>query len=370
LLSLRGEADINFLEETFNARIESEIENYGFVMKHNLFNNSIKNLDGSYIKSTLSSLEKTNISFVNPSISDFLINFLKTSKSERIRLFQGIKYLEQITNLFHPSLGGYINFDKDEGIKFCKILLGRENKISAIKNPEDFELNFLKVVLDLFPNASDNQNIIRLFNNLSFDIAHNTFSTYISILKGVAHMEQLRKYVIDNWNSLILTLYKFAYGEDDFDKIISLFEDYRQDYNEFINDKENYNFIRDKIVEYLSEVIEERIRDSAGGYDYSEEIDYYEDGYTDVTKYNLDTDIGDIIHDEFQEFEKMTIANGLYDVDSSSINIDTDDLVNTLEDSYFQSVIDSYDRDYYDVENGDSSSMSQIDRIHDLFSKD
>lgn len=369
LLSLRGEANISLLEETFNSRIESEIENYGFSMKYNLFNNSIKNIDGGYIKSSLNNTKEINISFINPSISDFLINFLQTSKSERIRLFQGIKYLEQITNIFHPSLEGYINFDKDESIKLCKILLDRENKISAIKNPADFELNFLKVILDIFPNASDNQNIIRLFDNLSFDIAYYTFSTYIFILKRVAHIEAVGNYVSDNWNSLILTLYQFAQDESDFNEIISLFDSYEQDHDKFIQDEENYNFVRNEIVEYLSDIIEDMIKDDVGAYSYTEEFQYYGDGYGEDVKYTLSDDIEEIIHNEFKEFEKMIFANGLYNIDSSNINIDTDDLVNTLEDSYLQNVINSHSSDDYD-DYGDSSSVSEIDRIHDLFTKD
>ncbi|PQV47406.1 restriction endonuclease [Jejuia pallidilutea] len=379
LFTLRGEATLNSLEQAFNVRIENEAENFGHVVKNDSFNKSIKNLEGSYLKTSYDGKNETVIiSFVNPSISDFLINYLKQSNFEKLRLIKGMVFIEQIVNVFDPSFKDYLNFNKTEGKKYYKAILDNENKIKELTSTKRFELEFLKTLLSLFYGIVEEKVIIRLFKKLDLENINGTsIDSFIYVLERISHIYELKEIIIANWNTLILDLYYWADDESRYNSIVSLFEDYSQSYDEFINDSDNNQTVSELLINYLTEIIDQTIIDSVTDYDFEPKTEYTQVGWQEYIEethgFELRDDIDGIIEDELIKYQDMIFLSDGPFITSSDLNIDTSDLVSRMEEGYLEYQISSAENYYDERPRGNSSyssnSYNETDRINDLFSE-
>src|SRR5699024_11164338 len=50
LLTLKGQTGLSTLAKTYEGRLKSEVEDFGYQIKNNSFNNALKNLEGAYLK--------------------------------------------------------------------------------------------------------------------------------------------------------------------------------------------------------------------------------------------------------------------------------------------------------------------------------
>lgn len=108
LFSFNGKVDKNILEKAFNARYDFEIKNSNIKRNYEAFDTSLKTLSNSFIKITLISSNQLEyiVEFYNPSISDFLINYLKKNIRDKERIIESVKYAEQLDsfNIFEKSI--------------------------------------------------------------------------------------------------------------------------------------------------------------------------------------------------------------------------------------------------------------------------
>ena len=374
LLTLKGNTSLKILEYTYNARIESEIINYGYKVKNDSFNKAIKNLEGSYLNTSFNGTNNlTSIYFVNPSISDFLLNYLKKSNSEKLRLLEGITLIEQVMNIFHPHMKNYINFNINEGRKYYKILIKNEEKFRKTFSSIVFELKFLKTLLSLFGNVIDDQNVIKLFRKLKFkEIDYSYVNDYIYILERVCNIEQLNEFVVENWNSIILDLFKLIDNTSDYNKVYNLFEFYSQSYEDFIN--KNKEEISDILINLLVEDIQQSIIDNVSEFEFEFDLDYFkvrpQNSYEETNPYKLIENIDEIIEAELDEYlDQDFLFNGPY-ITHYDLNIDTFYLVEELERLYLEEKINSTDAYFDDSSEGTTTPIySDLDKINDLFSK-
>ena len=380
LFTLRGEASLNLLEQVYNARVENEIENFGHKVKNDSFNKSIKNLEGSYLKTSYDGDNKTTIvSFVNPSISDFLINYLKQSNFEKLRLIKGMVLIDQIVNVFHPSFKDYLNFNKTEGKKYYNSILESEDKFRELANSKNFDLEFLKTLLSLFSGIVEEKVIIRLFKKLDLeDIHRSNIDSFIYVLERINHIGDLKDLVIANWNSMILDLYYWADDESRYNSIVGLFDDYSQSYEEFISNSDNNEAVSELLINYLSDTIGQTIIDNVTEYDFEHKTEYTQVGWQEYIEetygFELHDDIDSIIEDEFRKYEDMNFLSEGPFITSSDLNIDTSDLVSRMEEVYLENQISSAENYYHDDGSRGSGSYnidfsSESNRIDDLFSE-
>ncbi len=368
LFSLRGESSLNRLEKAYNMRIKNEINNYGYTLSNNSFNKALKDLEGSYIKVITITQNKTSVSFINPSISDFLFNYIKESKSEKKRLFQGIVFLEQITNIYHPSLKSYINFNEGEEIDFYVLLIQKSEEICQNCLDSSCSVKLLKVLLVFFPKYYKKKDFIKLFKNISpKDINLENYTDYIYILMRADLLAETKEIVLSSWNQYIYNLYKYAINREDFDRIHYLFEDYGKCYQGFIENKNNYNFIKGEFIRFLSKRIAETVNNNKYDYEYTEEHSQNQDKFRRLIRISLAENIEDIIYNELMKYEKMTfLAYGPYvTIDELEINIDN--LLVDLEDSMFEYITGSNNHNSYihyspesETSNSDSSLIDYL----------
>ncbi|SHL33763.1 nSTAND3 domain-containing NTPase [Chryseobacterium polytrichastri] len=93
LLTFNERVDINLLEKAFNKRIDY-CTSKDSVLPINPFKNALDKLDKGFI------IRKNNtVDFINPSLKDFLINYIQTDTREINLMVDSIKYIQQVSEL-------------------------------------------------------------------------------------------------------------------------------------------------------------------------------------------------------------------------------------------------------------------------------
>lgn len=99
LTNLPNEVFKENLEQAFNELYKCRSKRYGFSRDAQAFRKSLKELDGNFIKID-SSEHRTTIEFHNPSILDFMNNYLRENKSVIEELCDSIIFFEQCEYIF------------------------------------------------------------------------------------------------------------------------------------------------------------------------------------------------------------------------------------------------------------------------------
>lgn len=92
LLSFGDKADKEELEEAFLKRLEYEVINNNGKKEILAFAKAFKKLEGAFII-----LKDNTVNFINPSIVDFLLKYLREDKDEVLRIAESAKFASQLT---------------------------------------------------------------------------------------------------------------------------------------------------------------------------------------------------------------------------------------------------------------------------------
>lgn len=90
-------------KEAFDARLAYETKEHGYKKPINYYNKSIETLLGGFIKrydQPYYPSKKFFLEFINPSVVDFFINYLKDRKNETLRIIKSARFYEQIETRF------------------------------------------------------------------------------------------------------------------------------------------------------------------------------------------------------------------------------------------------------------------------------
>ena len=106
LLSFGDNVTIHDLEIAFNSRLDYEVERNNYTKPMSSFRTSFMRLEGGFIVQ-----ETHNIylyKFINPSLVDFLLKYLKNNYDEITRIGESAFYLKQLTTRLYP-----LTFDRN-----------------------------------------------------------------------------------------------------------------------------------------------------------------------------------------------------------------------------------------------------------------
>jgi len=99
LTTLPDEVALEGLEKAFRKFYEFRQKRFGFSTRPGDWNDALKELDGNFIKTGKRGAVHV-VSFHNPSVKDFMENFLESSDSDVIDLFKGAFFYEQYASLW------------------------------------------------------------------------------------------------------------------------------------------------------------------------------------------------------------------------------------------------------------------------------
>lgn len=347
LFTLNGKCTLKILEEAFLGRIESEINNFGYKAKNNSFKKTLKELEGAYIKIVPNSKSKTlsEVLFINPSITDFLFNYINNSNEEKEKILKGIIFFNQLKNVFYPHHQKHLKIDDSDKEKILKIILQNEERYRGFIGNYGFDISFLSYLSKTFPEYLDEDNKIRLFNSINLEKMEGSFDDYIFILSKNIYEE-----ANNNWDLTIKNLFKNMYSIEQLTSIINLFDLYGKSKTSFFSNLENIIVVEEAILEYMSAYIEEDILNNYDSFEYENAPKYVQvsmdDYYIESYEIKMVEDFEAIKEEYFNNCYDM-IETFLKPIDSwlvisyENLFIDENSLIEQLEDIYISNMIEN-----------------------------
>lgn len=107
LFSLGGSAYESMLKDTFEKRLQTELQKSAIKTSDSPYNNSMKMLlDGFVCREVIKSgnYKLVKISFINPSVSDFMADYLKRNEMVANRIVESIILVEQMSKLIQAEV--------------------------------------------------------------------------------------------------------------------------------------------------------------------------------------------------------------------------------------------------------------------------
>ncbi|AWG22859.1 hypothetical protein FFWV33_15655 [Flavobacterium faecale] len=152
LISFGDSANITELENAYNTRVRYEVKNNNKHIEMFAFSKSFKRLEGGFILLK----NDDDVNFINPSLIDFLMNFLAENQDEVNRIAESVQYLSQLTvRLFSLGRTGKVKIPKS----LEKRLLTDYQSFISNENV-DYDLIYLALVIYKYVEDDDKEEVI------------------------------------------------------------------------------------------------------------------------------------------------------------------------------------------------------------------
>lgn len=255
LLTLGRNVEKDVLEIAFDERISNEVLKHGFSRRVNIFNIAFKNLLSGYITNSYFSQygSKSHVNYINPSLRDYLILYFNRNSSEKWRLIDSFKYIEQFLIVFkiRKPTPNFIFIDHIEIRKFLEV--ANFKKLKSIEVEDNDNLNLRYAYLFSEYRHIENKEfidslILEKFKLIDWEsINLRFFSDLIPILKFTDLKSELHDFIKDKWNIIIAKLIIIVDEDFELERVKDLFSYYDFDYSLFIAEEYWEDLIYDAI---------------------------------------------------------------------------------------------------------------------------
>jgi hypothetical protein len=237
--------NITHLEIAFDARVSYEVKHNGIKRYPNMFRDSVRQLLDGFFSSVIDENGKHTISFINPSLVDFLLNYVTENKNEKWCVLNSAVYLEQFTSYFHygpnssPSFDDFVPIDDDEVSDF---FLQIERIQKDIRSTAEFTSNqFLATEILKLHQIHSEAHLSKKWVNLYFtifnpeEIERDHFEVILRLLQWLPESEIRPDELDDLFPKIILKLFTLASFDQEFKSVVALFDDHRKNLDEFLS---------------------------------------------------------------------------------------------------------------------------------------
>lgn len=363
LLSLfsfaKSRVSIYNLKSAFDARYKYEIKENGFTRQTNAFQTSLKILTKSFINSV--KIDETNyFELSNPSIADFLINYLRKNNEERDRILYSIAFADQLNGFFSMVRKDKIILDSyflnEYYIDFKKLIPSFQN----ISSPYAI-LDTLHLFTNFFISQAktDIETFHLYLNKLTKAEKQHyvTSSSLINVLKSIARnfSNDTKKIVIKNWGKFISMLTYNASTPEDLAAIRPLHELYGVNLEDTLIRNEG---LRGNLESKISELFIE--------YAHNSSLDSREDDILQAYEYGKSDMIENIFWDLYcEDFFPIFDMEEYFEDFHHDYYIDYDEiLMQVISNSSYNTNDDSFD-----LHKESSSTKSENELIKELFER-
>lgn len=214
------------LEKAFEARYAYEIKINGFVRKSDAFNRSLKKLTDSMISLRDDNyLNEVNVSLLNPSIADFLINYLGDRAKEQERILLSAIYLDQYLKYFATEDG--IEVGKELWEKWFLYFRDHHDKMLAMDKDTDPALLRLYLVLYMFFPMLTGRVALIFLEELDFmKLGGLHFEKIVFCFQILKDFSECQKFIAERWPGIFANLLFLAIDEREFQFVFDLMVSY------------------------------------------------------------------------------------------------------------------------------------------------
>ena len=257
LFSIGDSSPIEILEEAFSKRCEYEVKYHGYKSELNSFNRAVKNLLGGFLNSTIYNSHVHQVTFFNPSIVDFLINYFANNNDVKERVINSAFYFRQLYSRFGNSESGKIQLKRKEKELVKQRLIHGDLKIF----PTEIEvIELLRTYLEVFELEETKSEVARILSGFRMGtIRYSNFNFLVTVLENVSKSKDLKDVVVLRWEEWISKLMGTGDDQDSILKVVNLFKVYEIEYSVFISNPANKENIQKVLDNWWEENIDDII---------------------------------------------------------------------------------------------------------------
>jgi hypothetical protein len=352
LYSLNGSCRKKELENNYNSRLEFEVKNNNYKKPIDSFSKSLRVLNGGFLSINNIS-DYIEISFINPSLQDYLNYYIEENNSEKERIVKSSNKIEQWYWIFIK----YKKFENIDSI-YSKFFLN-QNKILH-RNEESI---FLSALFIYFYIDDENSTIPKLLESITdwdFIYERNNYTFYLlnDFMKHSISNSKINN-TVSNFDKSFFFNYINDYETiyDIIDRVQLLKNHYNFSIKEFIVDNFNNSNYKKFIASFLKS-LKSLFKDL-----FDEEFEYLlrskeKESYED-TLYHLEENYNFIQNNIFDDFifnfseikdrdwEETIKINILENVKELPKKFNEDDIDEIIENQYINEIYYDYE---YDLE--------------------
>lgn len=219
LISFGDNANITELEVAFNSRVQYEIENNNKHREMFAFKKAFQRLEGGFILLK----NDVNVNFINPSLIDFLVKYLKQDKEEVLKIVKSVKYVSQLTERLF-SLRYDSNNEIPESLE-KRLLTDYQSFISD--GNSDFDLIQLALVIYKYIDNIDKEDVIcEIIDSITeWEALYEDYSLnshFKEFMLAVKDNENINSVLQDRIEEIVSELFR---GKNDINEAIDLLEE-------------------------------------------------------------------------------------------------------------------------------------------------
>ncbi|CRF34046.1 unnamed protein product [Brachyspira suanatina] len=311
--------DLNILKESFNKRL-FELKNIDTTI--NNFDSTLNRLSNSLLKINIDKNNNKNISVLNPSINDYIFNYLRYNENEIKNILNNAVYIEQYINLYEKTDECFIkekiiNLIYDSSIFTFKSYTNIYYEVlSLILEFNIKDLNIISIVQDCFIKSSDNIKIniyssfiMKLYNSTLWDF-YNFNDVFLVVNNFNKILQNIDCLSIINILYKIKKKYNFNYPDDFIKHLKEIFH------------KDIYDSLDSFFCEKMCEFSEKVVNDEIEYYIFKNDLEELNDNF-DISV--ISKDISSVIDELSDIIEK---------INSIVSYCNKEELISSIENSY------------------------------------
>ncbi|MBS0032082.1 restriction endonuclease [Chitinophaga sp. 22321] len=227
------------LRDAFNSRYDYEILRNGHKRKVDAFEGGLKKLSGGFIIMIWHPGENIRtVNLFNPSIADFLLNYIKNRPDEMDRIFFSARFFEQITGYFKRG-GDYFNIPDDRCEDYYKVFRERSQQMLLLGGSKGSkQLTILFVFATQFQKYCSEKEMFDLIAEVDTSNTDIDFTMFSTVLNFVVGFPTIEKLINSEWRQFLALGIQIAGDVDEVAACLKVFEKYGITKDMFEGEKE------------------------------------------------------------------------------------------------------------------------------------
>ncbi len=364
LFSLGGnQISADHLSVAFESRYRYEIKYNNIRRQPKAFQNASKKVLNGFVNLAQNPNTGQNLyTFFNPSIIDFLLNYLRENDTEILNILNSAIYFEQFTTYFDVESNGKVRINPTLRTEIFNCFINRMQDLKSIFIDADIKCEQLNILQSFFETeiTSNQHLVISLIKELALDTSSLNGGKLPFILWRIGiHQEWLQviQYIKSNFEELAIGMLANIEEEDDLKYFAELFGIYSQDFRKFLEREERKLLLQSKISEVFEAIINDIDHDNG-------DILGYLDEYGPT---RAEERIQERVWDKYIEFINSVKLDEYFDDLDHEYELDTSRIIEDIQESYYNSRSD----DNYSPRINPESKPTEDPwiEIHRMFSK-
>lgn len=221
------------LSRAFEKRLQYEKREHNQIIKSNQFNDSIRILLNGFVSSVMNNddLMERHYSFINPSLADFLINYISESESERKSIVSGIVDSVQL-NRFDPAQS-VIPLEENLQIIIRDKLANYEIGFPVHYDDSQTYVRTLRLLCEYCQRVDIDAILLENFKKINFENSWGIGDELLYVLLNVGNSPQTINFIKADFIELIEIIFEAIYDESDANEIVGLFKKYDHDFERY-----------------------------------------------------------------------------------------------------------------------------------------